>query len=269
MLVTVLFIATGVLYGAACAAYLGYLIKGVDAVGRWATRILVVAAASHLAYFASDFVVLGHDPASDIHQTLSLASLLIVVAYLLASLKYRIAVLGGFITPVTLLFLMGAGLGRSVSTVSPEVRSILLPVHISVNVLGIVAFTLAFAAGLAYLIQEALLRRRRLGGVFQRLPALDVLDSLGFRLVTIGFPLLTAGIIMGTFLAVRLDPETPAISPSQSFAVLSWLVFAAVLLLRVAAGWRGRRAAIGTLVGFACETVVLVGYMLRASGGAG
>lgn len=265
-MVTTLFVATGVLYAACCTLYLVFLMKGHEGTGRWANGLLVISVASHLAFLGADYAVHGNVPYGDIHQTLSIASLLIVLAYLMALLKYRLTVLGGFITPVTLLFFMGAGLGRSVRHVPPDVRSALLPLHIGVNVLGIVAFTLAFAAALAYVIQERLLRKKQLGGVFQRLPALDVLDSLGFRLVTIGFPLLTVGIITGTIWAVRHDPGDPAITAAQGFALLAWLVFAAVLLLRVAAGWRGRRAAIGTMIGFACAAAVLVGYMIQGGG---
>ena len=129
------------------------------------------------------------------------------------------------------------------------------------------AFALAFAAAVGYVLQERMLRRKKLGGIFQRLPALDVLDSLSLRLVLAGFPLLTLGIVTGTMWAVRMDPSAPTFSAPQGFGLLAWLVFAAVLLLRVAAGWRGRRAAIGTMVGFFFAVAVLVGYVVRAGGG--
>ena len=266
-MVTSLFIATGVLYAIACALFLVFLTQGTEGPGRWATRVLGVAVAAHVAFLITDYVVAGNIPFGTIHQTLSVASLLMVASYLLALVKYKITVLGGFITPVTLLFFLGAGLGYSVAQVPPDVRSIILPVHIGVNVLGIVAFALAFATALAYLIQERLVRRKRLGGVFKRLPPLDQLDSLGFRLVTIGFPLLTVGIVTGGLWAVRIEPNAPSITTSQGFALVAWVVFAGVLLLRIAAGWQGRRAAIGTMFGFACATAVLVGYMLQSGGG--
>jgi len=266
MLVTALFVTTGVLYSASCVLYLILLGKGGEPIGKWATRILLVAGLSHLAYLGFDMAASGRLPMDNIYQTLSSASLIIVVAYLIASRNYRIAVLGAFITPVTLLFLMGAGLGRTVGPVPAEVRSALVPVHIGANVLGIAAFALAFAVALAYMIQERQLRQKKLSGLFHRLPALDVLDSLGLRFVTIGFPLLTLGIITGTAWAFQIDSNAPAISAAQGFAVLEWLVFASVLLLRVAVGWQGRRAAIGTIIGFACGTAVLLGYLLKATG---
>lgn len=266
-MITALFVATAIVYAVACALFLVYLSKGSESLEKWAPRSLWAAAIAHIAFITIDYATSGNIPFGDIHKTLSLASLLIVVSYLGALFKYRITVLGGFITPVTLLFFLGAGLGSSVDNVPADVRSTLLPVHIGINILGIVAFALAFATAIAYLIQERLLRLKKIGGLFQRLPPLDQLDSLSFRLVTIGFPLLTAGIVTGTIWAVRVDPNAPPFTPAQSFALVAWVVFAAVLLLRVAAGWRGRRAAIGTLVGFACAAAVLVGYVVQAGGG--
>ncbi|MEM9193323.1 MAG: cytochrome c biogenesis protein CcsA, partial [Myxococcota bacterium] len=245
-MITGLFVLTAIAYAISCALFLLYLSRGSESLETWAPRSLLIAAVCNIVFIVADYLVSGNIPFGGIHKTLSLVSLLIVVSYLGALFRYRIIVLGGFITPVTLLFFLGAGLGSSVENVPPEVRSTLLPFHILINILGIVAFALAFAAAVAYLVQERLLRLKKIGGMFQRLPPLDQLDSLSFRLVTIGFPLLTVGIVTGTIWAVRLDPDAPPFTASQSFALVAWVVFAGVLLLRVAAGWRGRRAAIGT-----------------------
>lgn len=264
-MVSLTFVITAILYAASCALFLVLVARGSDKLSRAAVRTLAAAAVAHVIYFWTDFFVTGHIPFGDIYQTLSVASLAIVTAYLLAHKRYRITVLGGFITPVTLMFFLGAGLGTRVTDVPTEVQGVLTPVHIGVNVLGIAAFAFAFAASLAYLIQERQLRQKKLGGLFQRLPPLDVLDSLAFRMLTIGFPLLTIGIVTGAIWALRGD-GIAAVTPAQGFALAAWFVFAAVLLLRVAVGWRGRRAAIGTMLGFVCAAAVLVGYVLQSRG---
>jgi ABC-type uncharacterized transport system permease subunit len=129
----------------------------------------------------------------------------------------------------------------------------------------LVAFALAFAAGVAYILQERLLRRRQLSGVFQRLPSLDVLDAMGLRAVLVGFPLLTFGMITGTFWLLRSDGSEFYVS--QALGLVAWAIFASVIVLRVAAGWRGRKAAIGTMMGFVFTLLVLAGYAVRAAGG--
>ena len=266
MLVQGLFTATASLYGVACAIYLAHLLTGRQGLTRISNACLGTAALVHVGYLAADMTVNGNTPAAEIHGVLSLVSLGIVTAFLVVTSRRPVTVLGAFVTPVTLLFFLGSGLGRSVEHVPRDVRDALLPVHIGVNVIGVAAFALAFGASLAYVIQEYFLRRKQLGGAFQRLPALDVLDSLSYRASGIGFTLLTVGVATGAIWMVR-EQAGPLITPPQAMGIATWLVFAAVLGLRVLAGWQGRRAAVGTIVGFLCSASVLAIYVVRAAGG--
>jgi ABC-type uncharacterized transport system permease subunit len=228
--------------------------------------VLGLAVVAHLGFLVYD-LALSQRPASvDIRKTLEILSWLIAVGYLASMRKHRLTVLGAFITPVTLLLFLGAGLSGSVPPVPEGVRSALLPLHLMVTVLGMAAFALAFATAVAYVIQEQLLRRKHVIGVFQRLPALDVLDSLGLRLVTIGFPLFTLGVITGSLFVAELRRSAFSLSAGQGFALLAWVFFGSVLLARAAAGWRGRRAAIGTMLGFVTALAAILGYLLRDTG---
>jgi ABC-type uncharacterized transport system permease subunit len=263
-LITLTFALTALLYAASCAAFIAHLARGGRGGVVWASRVMALATVAHAAYLACDYFVFDHAILDDIYETLAVLSLLIAIAYLASMRSHRLTVLGAFIAPVTLLLFLGAGLRGSVPPVPDEVRSALLPVHVAVNVLGIAAFALAFAAALAYLIQEKLLRQKQVVGVFQRLPSLDVLDSLGLRLVTVGFPLFTIGLITGSFwVAQRSQSEGLSVSAGQGLALVAWLFFGSVLLARASAGWRGRRAAIGTMLGFLFAMAAVGGYLFR------
>jgi ABC-type uncharacterized transport system permease subunit len=262
-LTSMAFVAAAVAYAGASVAYFLFIGSGSESASKWASRTLLVAALLHVGFLFGDAG--RHVQLADVRQMFTVASLTIVVAHLVAQRYGRLSVLGAFITPIALLMFLAAGLGHSVPNVPEDVRSALLPAHVFVNVLGVAAFTLAFAVATAYLIQERLLRRRQLSGLFTRLPPLDVLDSLGLKLLLIGFPLFTVGSVSGAIWAAQLPTR---ISAAQVLGLLGWCVFAAVLLLRIAAGWQGRRAAIGTLLGFACALAVVIGYALRAKTGA-
>lgn len=264
-LATLVFVLTATCYLVSGAFFSAHLRSGSQGAAFWATRSLGVSIAAHLAFVIIDYVVSGRAPLGTMHQTLALLSLVIAVGFLATMRRHRLPVLGAFITPVTLLLFLGAGLHGATPDVPQSVQSVLLPLHIAVNVLGLAAFALAFGAAVAYIIQEQLLRKRQLNGVFQRLPALDVLDALGFRLVTVGFTLFTLGVVTGSIWATR-DGNAFSFSTGQGFALFSWLCFAVVLLSRVAGGWRGRRAAIGTMLGFLCAMAAIGGYMLRGVG---
>lgn len=262
---TAVFVLTVALYAISATLSFVHLSRGDQRSGRGAAIALASAIVAHTGFLVADYVATGRSLLGDVHQTLVILSLLTAVGFLASMRNRRLRTLGAFVTPVILLIFLGAGLKLSVGTVPQQVESVLLPVHIGVNVLGIVAFALAFAVAAAYLIQENLLRTRRISGVFQRLPALDVLDSMGLRLVTVGFPLFTVGVITGSVWAARMGGFS--FSTGQGFAVLAWACFAVVLIARLASGWRGRRAAIGTMLGFLCAMAALVGYVLRDIGG--
>lgn len=267
-LLTVLFGLTVALYVAAWAAQAVFLVRGSESIGRAGAMLLAPAGLAHIGFLAVSVADRGA-LIGDIHQALAFGSLLLVLAFLGTAWAYRsrlprVSVLGAFITPIALLFILMAGFHRGVGTVPDDVRSMVLPIHIIVNVLGETAFALAFAVAIAYVLQERQLKRKKLTGLFQRLPALDVLDTLGFRLVSVGFPLLSIGVVSGALWAVRLDPGEPPITIAQAFGLLAWLMFGGLLLLRVVAGWRGRRAAIGTMLGFLCTCLLLVGYVVRS-----
>jgi ABC-type uncharacterized transport system permease subunit len=260
-----LFIATAALYQVACILYLYQLTRGSEKARSAPGFTFVTALGAHLAFLLLETPAPGEFPLSDISQILNVSSFLIGIAYLLASYRFDVTVLGAFVAPLSLMLFLASGLGSSYAPVSPPVESAMLSLHILANVLGLVAFAIAFAAGLAYLLQESLLRRRQLTGVFQRLPSLGVLDTIGLRSVLTGFPLLTFGMVTGTFWLVRSGGSQ--FFASQALGLVAWFIFAGVIVLRVAAGWQGRKAAMGTMMGFLFTLLVLVGYAIRAAGG--
>lgn len=263
MTVDLAFLLAASLYAVAAVLYGAYLWRGSLELEQWAPRVLGAALFLHVI----EQVASGRLVSLDIGSAMGSLSMLVGLAYLATMRRYRLTVLGAFVAPLTLLLFLGAGLPSRAAQVSPAFRSALLPIHVTGSVLGIVAFALAFATALAYVIEEYLLRQKRIGGLFQRLPPLGVLDSVGLKLVMIGFPLFTLGVITGSVWAVRLDTTVSMLMPRQGFAVLAWIFFGSVLLARMMVGWRGRRAAIGTMLGFLCSMVALLGYVLRDTQG--
>lgn len=260
-----LFIATVLLYALACVLYLFLLTRGSEKAPRLPGTVFVAALGAHLAFLLLESPSTGELPLADISQILSISSFGLGIAFLLASYRFDVTILGAFVAPLTLMLFLASGLGSNYAPVSPGVQSVMLTLHIGANVLGLIAFALAFAASVAYMLQDRLLRRRQLSGVFQRLPSLDVLDTMGLRSVLVGFPLLTFGMITGTFWLLRAGGSEFYVS--QALGLVAWAIFAGVIVLRVAAGWQGRRAALGTMLGFVFTLLVLAGYALRAVGG--
>jgi ABC-type uncharacterized transport system permease subunit len=146
------------------------------------------------------------------------------------------------------------------------VKSAVLPVHVIANLMGEALFVLAFAAAVGYLVADKQLKKKHVGGVVSRLPALDALDRAEHAFLLAGFPMLTIGIITGAVWAERVESGSAAEVWRSLFGYATWMLFATVLLLRGWRGWRGKRAAYGTIAGFAFAFVVLVIYLVRSFG---
>ncbi len=203
-------------------------------------------------------------PVEGVHFAMSVLAVGIAGVYLVVRTRFNLNALGAVVGPFALTFLLASrfAFSRVGETASPIHRA-LLPFHVAANVLGIALFTLAFAAAVAYLFQERQLKRKELGGLFRRLPPLDALDRAEHRLLLAGFPLLTLGILTGTIWARGVEVGDSASVARAIFGYASWALFATVLLVRAAMGWRGRRAAYGTIVGYGFTLAVILVYLLR------
>ncbi len=263
-----LFALTATAYLVACVLFVAYLsgrLVGTASL-KWAARLVGAGALLHATHIIVTSLVLNICPIRGMHFAMSVVSVLACAVYVVMRLKYPIDVLGAFFAPVALTFLLASQVIGTTSAEGPDegMKSAILPIHIVVNLLGEALFLLAFAAAVAYLVQENQLRSKKLGGIMQRLPPLDALDRAEHRFLLAGFPLLTIGILTGTLWARRVEAGSAVDVWRAAFGYATWVLFAVVLLLRAGAGWRGRRAAYGTIAGFAFAVVVLVIYLVRS-----
>lgn len=255
-------IVGGVAYLVATILFFTHLFRGVEGAVTGARATFAIGVVAHALHVA--LAVAGGHFVFDIFGTLTIVALGLAAAFLALSLRKALIPLGAFVAPLCLLFATGGLIGRHGPGAAHRVESALLPVHIGANIAGLCLFALAAAVALTYLISERLLRTRNVAGVFRRLPALDVMEKLSFRLVLLGFPLLTIGMVTGAFSIAKAG----ALTTEQIGGIVAWGIFGLVLIARQLMGWRGRRAALGTVFGFACGLLVLLGYVLRAQGGA-
>ena len=264
--VPAILIATVLSYAGACGLFVAYL--GNDRFARAGTlapRLLLVATLLHAGHITASSIALHVCPVLGIHFALSVASMLACAIYLALRRSYRIDVVGAFVAPLALTFLLASSFVSMKPDPDARYRSAILPIHVAVNLLGDALFMLAFAAAVAYLLQERRLKQKNLAGFFRKLPPLDALDRAEHRFLLAGFPLLTAGILTGVYWARDVEAGGAADVARAVFGYATWVLFAGVLLLRAGAGWRGRRAAYGTIAGFSFAVVVLVIYLLRST----
>jgi ABC-type uncharacterized transport system permease subunit len=259
-LIDALFWLAAACYGLASALLLAYLSGRAERPVASGTGVLTVAASLHLLHDVLRWATEGVGPLSGIGPSLSLLALLVVGGFLLVRrMRPRVEVVAAFVAPMTFGLLLAS---RAHSRGAVGEGGALFALHIGANMVGVAALTVACAMAIAYLLQERQVKARHLGRLFRRLPPLDVLDLLAFRCVLVGLPALTLGVITGHIVAAR-GVHVQGMPWQQYFAMISWVLFAGVLLLRTVAGWRGRRAAIGTILGYASALLVLLFYSVR------
>jgi ABC-type uncharacterized transport system permease subunit len=227
-----------------------------------AASLLTAAALGHAAYVALASFVAHVCPIHSVHFLLSVASLFASATYLTLRRRFRIDALGLLVSPLGLAFLLGTYfLGKPAP--EPRLSPIFITLHVVTNLLGVALFLLAGGAAVLYLVQERRIKEKRHAARVGNLPALDTLDYAEHRFLVAGFPLLTLGIVTGTYWAQKLEIGSPDDVMRTVFGYATWLLIGGVLLLRAAAGWRGRRSAYGTIAGLLCATAVLVIYLVR------
>jgi ABC-type uncharacterized transport system permease subunit len=262
-----LFGATATIYLAASVLFILDLMGRGGKLARWAPTLVGLGVPLHASHIVVWSLVLRVCPVEGIHFALSVVSMFVCFAYVLARLRYKVDVVGAFVAPQALAFLLASRFAGSVAN-EPRLRSALLPFHVISNLLGIALFTLACAAAVAYLLQERRLKHKDLNRV-ERLPAVDALDRWEHTFLVAGFPLLTIGILTGTIWARDVAEGGFTFVARATLSYACWVLIGSVLLLRAAAGWRGRRAAFGTILGFGLAMLVLIVYLVRSVVGAG
>jgi ABC-type uncharacterized transport system permease subunit len=181
-----------------------------------------------------------------------------VGAYLIWGCRAPFRLLGLAVMPLAVLFLAVA---RAAGGVGEPTRSqfgdVFLAFHVGLILAAFAGFTLSAALAALYLWDERRLKRRDPGVLRLRFPSLETLDALTARTVALALPALTLGVAVGL---VRLENDNARFDATMGVTFLTWLVYAAFLVLRWEAGWRGRRIAYVALVGFAL--VVLTRLLL-------
>jgi ABC-type uncharacterized transport system permease subunit len=253
--------ATAGCYATASGLFFTQLMGKAARSSKLAKPVLGVGAGLHLTHFLLISMVQKACPVEGIHQATSLMALSAAVIFLLVSRFWRVDVIGAFVAPVSLAALLAARF-VGMPDVAPPVKNAVLPLHVTAILLASALFSIASALAVTYLLQEKQLKQKRAIGLLQRLPPLDVLDRASHRFLLAGFPLLTLGIVTGLLWIGKLG-EGGGSTLRNTLAYASWFLFAAVLLGRSAGGWRGRRAAWGTILGFGCAVLVFLVYLVR------
>jgi len=235
--------------------------------GRAAVVITAVSWLCHVAQVVTRGVAADRWPWGNMYEFTSTICLAAVTAFLVLLVRHNVRFLGLYLlVPVVLgLGLNGALLYRTAGPLVPALHSYWLAIHVTAATLAIGLFAVSAVLSTLYLLaqrhQARLARGASTGaaGLMRRLPLPDVLDKLAYRVTAVAFPIWTFALVSGAIWAESAWGRYWGWDPKETWTFIIWVVYAGYLHARVTAGWRGRRAAVIALVGFAA---ILVNYFV-------
>ena len=254
-----LLIVASACYFLATFIWLGYLWFQQDRLHRYGGWMMAAGWACHSLGLAAQTVARGFFPVGTLGSALGLFSWALVSVFLILNWRYPVKVLGALATPLAALLLCGALILPRPEEIPPLLQNFWLTFHIAAALLGNATFTLAFLGGILYLVQERQLKSKKFGFFYKRLPSLETLDALNYYCITVGFALLTLGIISGSLYAQFTLGTFWQWDPKETMTLIAWLLYAGLLHERLVKGWRGRRAALLAIAGFLVLAVTFVG----------
>ena len=172
-------------------------------------------------------------------------------------LRFRFHVMGAFISPVTFLMIGYAAMqSKEVRELMPALRSNWLGFHVSTAIIAYGAFGVSFVIGIIFLLRD---RLKVQGFLDQHIPDKEKLDLIEYRSVALGILFLSFTIITGAIWAERAWGSYWSWDPKETWSLVTWIIYAVYLHLRIRRGYKGKSAAIFAVIGFVCVLFTYVG----------
>jgi cytochrome c-type biogenesis protein CcsB len=257
------------IYFAAFVFYFMRIIRGTEFWGRLATITVSVGLAAQtvaltLRWVESYKMEIGHAPLSNFYESLIFFSWTIVLLYLVFEWRIKNKSLGTFVVPVAFIAMAFASLSPNINNriqpLIPALQSNWLTSHVMTCFMGYAAFAIAFGLGFMHVIKSFEQGNPdRTGSFLRLLPEVDTLDELIYQSIALGFVFLSLGIITGSVWAHYAWGSYWSWDPKETWSLITWLVYAALLHARLVRGWRGKRIAFMSMIGFACVLFTYLG----------
>jgi ABC-type transport system involved in cytochrome c biogenesis permease subunit len=225
------------------------------------TRVGLVVAAAGLAFHTLTIVFrgfsAGHVPFVGAYESLVMVAWSIALVWYVLESFTKMRAVGLYVLPVVLILLTVAWVEyKPPGQLVPALRSDIVILHVIVMLTAIGCLYVAGGAGIIYLIEESLLRRRKAGGVLGRLPSLGALEKLIYHATLVGLPFLTAGMLAGIIRAETFNVPSWWVDPMVLLALIAWALYALLLWGRMRADWVGSRIAWLAITGLVVLLVI-------------
>jgi cytochrome c-type biogenesis protein CcsB len=229
---------------------------------RFAVAFSAVGLLLHVVAVVTRGFAVHRAPWGNMYEFVVALTCVAAIFFCYVMVRYRAWALGVFVMGAVVVAL---GLAETViytaaGPLVPALQSYWLSIHVTAMTLATGIFFVAAVLGVMYLVTERYRARVAAGkaqpgnGLLDRIPSAAQLDKLTYRTVVFGFPIWTFGVIAGAIWADQAWGRYWGWDPVETWAFITWVLYASYLHARATAGWRGRRAHYIQLLGFASLT---------------
>jgi ABC-type uncharacterized transport system permease subunit len=218
---------------------------------RWsllAVPAAVAAAMFHFVSLAETLNAAHHRLPVEAHEVQSLLALILALVFLAVYARYRSVSLGVFVLPIIFLLAMLAAFRPGQENFPMPARTGWLVLHITLLLAAYAALLVSLSASILYLVQERRLKSRQRakpGGGRWLAPfdtPLETIDQIAQKTLLFGLPCMTAGLLIGSVMALQQDGPGYFSDPKIVLTFALWAAYVAMIFMRRMSGLRGRRA---------------------------
>lgn len=254
----------GIAYLLSSLGYFFELIFSEKRMERVALWLLMVAMACHSILLAIHISEESYPFILGEGDFLFFTSWILVLTFLVLRRKYHLARSGVFFVPlILLLFILAEVIRGEYQFGEPALNNRWALSHIVFMSLAFAIFTVSFLVGILYLLQRHQLKSRKPTLLLTWLPSLESMDEIHYKALSVGFILLSVGMIAGAALSKTTVGYFFSGDPRQIASLLTWVLYAVILNIRTNAGWRGRRGILLSLLGFIGIVLTYLGLAHR------
>jgi ABC-type transport system involved in cytochrome c biogenesis permease subunit len=242
--------------------HLGYFATKKEAILRPMRLLLFIVFGLHTVgivarWIESYRIGIGHAPLTNFYESLIFYAWCIILVVIVMKKRLRLPIFTALATVIAVGFMAYASLSPSVDKqiqpLIPALQSNWLHVHVFTCFIAYASFAISFLAGILYMFGLKSIPREKL-------------EEINYQAVVVGFPTLTAGILTGAVWAHYAWGSYWTWDPKETWSLITWIIYALFLHARFTKGWKGKRLALLSVIGFLSVLFTYLGVNFILSG---
>ncbi|AOY77449.1 c-type cytochrome biogenesis protein CcsB [Clostridium formicaceticum] len=258
------FIATLIFYGLSVLAYFVFFMFRNEKFSNYGSLLVKLGVIFHTVALASRSVEASRLPLSNQYEFATTFAWGIAVSFVGFEWKYKFKALGTFVTPLIVLVAFYAALqSKEIRPLMPALQSNWITIHVSTAIFSYGAFAIGCGVSMMYLIRD---RLKEDPFITKYMPTSEILDSISYRAIALGFIMLTVVIISGAIWAEKAWGRYWQWDPKETWSFITWIIYAIYLHVRLSKGWKNKKAAWFAILGFLAILFTYIGVNTVLSG---